>query len=148
MASGNARAAITLHAGSYRDLVLAGSTVPGHPPTERVSEFFRVTRAFWEEWIAYCRYQGPCRDAVRRSALALKLMTYAPSGALVAALTTSLPEEIGGERNWDYRFCWLRDACFTLYGLAVLGYGGEARRFHDYVARAVRQTPPPSLLHI
>jgi GH15 family glucan-1,4-alpha-glucosidase len=138
----SASAEVTLHAGSYRDLVLAASTVPGHPPTERVSEFFRITRAFWEEWIAYCRYEGPYRDAVRRSALALKLMTYAPSGALVAALTTSLPEEVGGERNWDYRFCWLRDACFTLYALAVLGYGGEARRFHDYLAQAVRQTLP------
>ena len=137
-----ASARVTLHAGSYRDLVLAASTVPGHRPTERVSEFFRITRAFWEEWIAGCRYQGPHRDAVRRSALALKLMTYAPSGALVAALTTSLPEEVGGERNWDQRFCWLRDACATFYALAALGYGAEARRFHDYLAGAVRQSLP------
>jgi alpha,alpha-trehalase len=135
-------AIVTLHAGSYRDLVLAGNSAPGHAPTERVPEFFRITRAFWAEWLAYCRYEGPHRDAVRRSALALKLLTYAPSGALVAALTTSLPEVLGGERNWDYRFCWLRDACFTLYALAVLGYGGEARCFHDYLARAVRETLP------
>ena len=94
-----ARARVTLHAGTYRDLVLAATTVPGQPPTERVSEFFRITRAFWEEWIARCRYDGPYREAVRRSALALKLMTYAPSGALVAALTTSLPQQVGGERN-------------------------------------------------
>jgi GH15 family glucan-1,4-alpha-glucosidase len=137
-----ASAKVTLHAGGYRDLVLAASTVPGQPPTERVSEFFRITRAFWEEWIAYCRYEGPYRDAVRRSALALKLMTYAPSGALVAALTTSLPQELGGERNWDHRFCWLRDACFAFYGFAVLGYGAEARRFHDYLARSIRESLP------
>jgi GH15 family glucan-1,4-alpha-glucosidase len=79
---------------------------------------------------------------VRRSALALKLMTCASSGALAAALTTSLPEDPGGARNWDYRYCGLRDAGFTLYALAVLGYGGEARRFHDYLARSIRESLP------
>ncbi len=137
-----ASARVTLQAGGFCDLVLAANAVEGHRPTERVSEFFRITQAFWQEWLAYCRYDGPFAPAVRRSALALKLLTFAPSGALAAALTTSLPAVPGGERNWDYRFCWLRDACFALYALAVLGYGGEARRFHDYLARAVRETLP------
>jgi GH15 family glucan-1,4-alpha-glucosidase len=133
---------VTLHAGGYRDLVLADGGLPGHPPTERVSELFRITRAFWQEWLAYCRYQGPYRDAVRRSALALKLMTYAPSGALVGALTACLPEAPRGRASRDDRFCCLHAACRTLFVLAVLGYGGEAKQYYDYLARAVRRTLP------
>ena len=137
-----ATAQVTLHPGRFCDLVLAANTVAGQSPTARVSEFFRITRAFWQEWLGYCHYDGPFRDAVRSSALTLKLMTCASSGALVAAPTTSLPQEPGGERNWDYRYCRLRDACATLYSLAVLGYGGEARAFHDYLAGAMPQTLP------
>jgi GH15 family glucan-1,4-alpha-glucosidase len=124
------------------DLVLADNVVEGEPPPARIEEFLKATRAFWEEWIGYCRYRGPYQEAVRRSALALKLLTYAPTGAMVAAPTTSLPEEIGGERNWDYRYCWVRDSCFALYALAVLGYGGEADYFDDYLLRACARSLP------
>ena len=116
-----ATAVLHVGAGERRDLVLAGTRVAGESPAGRVDEFHAVTQAFWEEWIAYCRYRGPFEDAVRRSALTLKMLTYAPTGAIAAAPTTSLPEGLGGERNWDYRFCWVRDSSFALYALAVLG---------------------------
>ncbi len=137
-----ARARVTVRAGERLDLVVAGNRVAGEDPRSRVDEFLAVTEAFWREWIAYCRYSGPHAAMVRRSALILKLLTFAPTGAVVAALTASLPETLGGERNWDYRFSWLRDSSFTLYALAGLGYSGEGRRYHDYLARCVRETLP------
>ena len=133
---------LRIKAGQTSDLVLADNVVEGEPPPARIDEFLKATRAFWEEWIGYCRYRGPYQETVRRSALTLKLLTYAPTGAMVAAPTTSLPEEIGGERNWDYRYCWVRDSCFTLYALAVLGYGGEADCFDDYLLRACARSLP------
>ncbi|MEO8248881.1 MAG: glycoside hydrolase family 15 protein [Burkholderiales bacterium] len=137
-----AAARFSIAAGAHLDFVLADNVVEGQSPLARVSEFFDATKAFWEEWIDYCRYRGPHEQAVRRSALALKLLTFAPTGAIVAAPTTSLPEELGGERNWDYRFCWVRDASFALYALSVLGYSGEAKCFHDFLLRAcVRSLP-------
>jgi GH15 family glucan-1,4-alpha-glucosidase len=137
-----ARATLRVTADQVQDLVLADNMVEGQNPCGRVDAFLAVTRAFWEEWIGYCRYDGLHREVVGRSALALKLLTYAPTGALVAAPTTSLPEEVGGTRNWDYRFCWVRDASFALYALGALGYSGEARCFHDFLKSACARSLP------
>ena len=108
-----------------------GGRCPGAGEAE---EDFRETIAYWQRWLSRCTYQGRWREVVHRSALALKLMTYEPSGAIVAAPTTSLPENIGGVRNWDYRYTWLRDASFTLYALMRIGFTEEASRFMDWLS--------------
>ncbi|WP_435019171.1 glycoside hydrolase family 15 protein [Tundrisphaera sp. TA3] len=99
------------------------------------------TEAWWNEWSSRCNYDGPWRDAVLRSLITLKALTYEPTGGIVAAPTTSLPEQLGGVRNWDYRFCWVRDATFTLYALANAGYLDEARAWRAWLHRAVAGTP-------
>jgi GH15 family glucan-1,4-alpha-glucosidase len=99
------------------------------------------TETYWREWVAGCRYEGEYPEAVHTSLLVLKALTYAPTGAIVAAATTSLPERIGGVRNWDYRFSWLRDATFTLYALMNAGFQDEARAWRDWLLRAVAGDP-------
>jgi GH15 family glucan-1,4-alpha-glucosidase len=106
----------------------------GHcPGTGEAEELFRDTVAYWRRWIARCTYRGRWRETVQRSALALKLLTYEPTGAIVAAPTTSLPEGIGGSRNWDYRYTWIRDAAFTVYAFMRIGFTEEAVRFKDWL---------------
>lgn len=137
-----ARAFIKVTPGRPLVLVLSPTPVDSHTARERIDRYREITTAFWTEWIAYCRYDGPYVAAVKRSLLAIKLLIYAPSGALAAAPTTSLPEQIGGTRNWDYRYCWLRDTAFALYALGIAGYGGEARRFSEYLPRVCAATAP------
>ncbi|MGI5836798.1 MAG: glycoside hydrolase family 15 protein, partial [Chloroflexota bacterium] len=105
-------------------------------------EIIDMTLDFWRNWSEHCSYTGPYSEAVLRSALVLKLMAFAPSGAIVAAPTTSLPEEIGGVRNWDYRYCWLRDASFTVRALYSLGYYVEGDAFIQWMLHATRLTHP------
>lgn len=130
---GQAVADISVAAGETRCFVLSPDPLPLPVLGDTAREMLEITAAFWREWIAYCRYDGPHAAAVRRSAITLKLLIYAPTGAMVAAPTTSLPEAPGGARNWDYRFCWVRDASFALYALAALGFVGEARRFVEFL---------------
>jgi GH15 family glucan-1,4-alpha-glucosidase len=99
------------------------------------------TETYWRDWLAGCRYEGEYPDAVRTSLIVLKALTYLPTGGIVAAPTTSLPERIGGERNWDYRYCWLRDATFTLYALMNAGFTQEARAWRDWLLRVVAGDP-------
>jgi GH15 family glucan-1,4-alpha-glucosidase len=99
------------------------------------------TQAFWREWSGRCPEVGPWTETVKRSLITLKALTYAPTGGIVAAATTSLPEQLGGVRNWDYRYCWLRDATFTLLALMHLGYHEEARAWRDWLVRAVAGSP-------
>jgi GH15 family glucan-1,4-alpha-glucosidase len=99
------------------------------------------TEAWWLEWFGSCTYDGPWADLVRRSLITLKALTYAPTGGVVAAPTTSIPEQIGGVRNWDYRYCWLRDASFTLQALVTNGYPFEAAAWREWLHRAVAGDP-------
>jgi GH15 family glucan-1,4-alpha-glucosidase len=105
------------------------------PPVEDADSALARTQAWWRDWSARCTYEGSYRDAVLTSLIALKAMTFETTGALVAAPTTSLPEEIGGVRNWDYRYCWLRDSALALEALLVAGYTEEALEFRDYLLR-------------
>jgi GH15 family glucan-1,4-alpha-glucosidase len=136
------RAEFTVSANNTVSFV-AQTLQPGERPrySERaVREQFKRTVGFWANWVTHSRYQGRWREMVNRSALTLKLLTYAPTGAIVAAPTSSLPEQLGGERNWDYRYTWIRDAAFTLYGLLRLGFTDEAGTFMDWLIARIRES--------
>lgn len=106
----------------------------GHcPGVGEAEELFRNTVAYWRRWLSKCTYAGRWRETVYRSALTLKLLSFEPTGAIIAAPTCSLPESIGGERNWDYRYTWIRDAAFTLYGLLRIGFTEEAAHFRNWL---------------
>jgi GH15 family glucan-1,4-alpha-glucosidase len=115
----------------------------GNIPSEKeAEEQFKETVDYWRHWISKCTYTGRWREMVRRSALVLKLLTFEPSGAIVASPTCSLPENVEGTRNWDYRYTWIRDAAFTLYGLLRIGFTDEAGRFMSFLERITREIDP------
>jgi GH15 family glucan-1,4-alpha-glucosidase len=131
-----------LRAGESVTFVLeqvARDYVPREYSEEETREAYERTIDYWRRWLAQSRYRGRWREMVHRSALTLKLLTYEPTGAIVAAPTTSLPEQIGGERNWDYRYTWIRDAAFSLYGLLRLGFTEEAGAFMNWLTDRFRE---------
>ncbi|ASQ93867.1 glycoside hydrolase family 15 protein [Streptomyces sp. 11-1-2] len=136
------RSEFTVSAGDRVAFVLTWH--PSHEPRPRLIDPYdslRSSLADWRDWAARCRYEGPHRDAVIRSLITLKALTYAPSGGIVAAPTTSLPERLGGVRNWDYRYCWLRDSTLTLNALLRAGYHEEAAAWRDWLLRAIAGDP-------
>jgi GH15 family glucan-1,4-alpha-glucosidase len=135
-------ACFTVAAGDTAHFALSysASHLPERKPIDTTSAL-ADTEKFWRSWSSRCTYEGPYAEAVRRSLITLKALTYAPTGGLVAAPTTSLPEALGGTRNWDYRFCWLRDATLTLLALMDAGYSEEARAWREWLLRAVAGNP-------
>ncbi|HEY7004486.1 MAG TPA: glycoside hydrolase family 15 protein [Gaiellaceae bacterium] len=134
--AGGIHCEFTVRAGSTVTFVLEqveADYVPRRYSEAETRSAYEETIAFWRRWIARSHYRGRWREMVNRSALTLKLLTYRPTGAIVAAPTTSLPEELGGPRNWDYRYTWIRDAAFSLYALLRLGFTDEAEAFTDWL---------------
>ena len=135
-------AAFEIGAGEHVDFTFTwGQSHLPLPKAFDANAALQQTETFWHEWSAQCKYRGRWRDLVLRSLLTLKTLTYAPTGGIVAAPTTSLPEQLGGVRNWDYRFCWLRDASLTLIALMEGGYREEARAWYHWLHRAVAGAP-------
>jgi GH15 family glucan-1,4-alpha-glucosidase len=125
----------------------ANGDSPSHHP-DYVSVAFKETMNYWLAWVGRSKYRGRWREMVNRSALALKLLTSEPHGSLVAAPTFSLPESIGGKRNWDYRYTWIRDASFTLFALLRIGFSEEAARFMDWIEARCREIEPDGSLNV
>jgi GH15 family glucan-1,4-alpha-glucosidase len=130
----------TLDAGRSTGVVLeSGGAPPREHSPDELDALLDDTRAYWRRWVGRSTYRGRWRETVTRSAMTLKLMTYAPTGALVAAPTAGLPEQVGGERNWDYRYTWIRDASFSVYALLGLGYTEEAEAFVSWLKDRIRE---------
>ncbi len=115
---------------------------------EEEDELFKQTVEYWRRWLSKCTYTGRWREVVQRSALVLKLLTFEPTGAIVAAPTMGLPEGVGGERNWDYRYTWIRDSAFTLYGLLRIGFTEEARAFMGWIEARCQNSGPDGSLQL
>jgi GH15 family glucan-1,4-alpha-glucosidase len=148
---GSAVSEFTLRAGESVSFVLEEALPPGMSPSAApgfAPDSFIETVRYWRRWISRSNYQGRWREMVNRSALILKLLTSKPYGAMVAAPTFGLPEEIGGQRNWDYRYTWIRDASFTLYGLIRLGYTEEAADFMHWIEARCNELNPDGSLQI
>jgi GH15 family glucan-1,4-alpha-glucosidase len=132
----------TIEAGQSIPFVLShGASFQDPPAGVEALDALQRTQTFWREWSDRCPEVGPWTETIKRSLITLKALTYAPTGGVVAAATTSLPEQLGGVRNWDYRYCWLRDATFTLLALMHLGYHDEGRAWRDWLIRAVAGSP-------
>ncbi|HVC22221.1 MAG TPA: glycoside hydrolase family 15 protein [Candidatus Dormibacteraeota bacterium] len=132
---------LELSPGEPQSVLLRYDGTKSHHRDYDPQKLLQVTQRFWEDWIKRCEYDGPYLDLVFRSALVLKLLIYAPEGSIVAAPTSSLPEWIGGQRNWDYRYTWLRDSAFLLYALQLLGYHEEAANFISWLERVHKHNP-------
>jgi len=151
-ATGEVSAEFTLHENETATFLLhqvASDAGCGEGLTDTEAQtLFESTVRYWRRWISKCTYVGRWRETVYRSALVLKLLTYEPTGAIVAAPTCSLPENIGGGRNWDYRYTWIRDAAFTLYAFMRIGFTEEAARFIDWLEARTHELAPDGSLHI
>jgi GH15 family glucan-1,4-alpha-glucosidase len=139
---GGVSAEFVLEEGQSKTFIFQNDDGKGSPAAIPASEAeakepFERTVKFWQDWVGRCTYRGRWRERIERSALALKLLTYEPTGAIVAAPTTSLPEVIGGSRNWDYRYAWVRDAAFTVYAFVRLGFTSEAQGFLNWLQNHV-----------
>ncbi|MFE5670089.1 glycoside hydrolase family 15 protein [Agromyces sp. NPDC056523] len=131
----------SLNAGETTGIVLeTGGAAPQRIPPDEVEALLLETSRFWKDWTGRSTYRGRWREMVERAAITLKLMTYAPTGALVAAPTAGLPEQVGGERNWDYRYTWVRDASFSVYALLGLGYTEEAAAFGVWLMDRIHES--------
>ena len=139
--AGDLRAGVTLRAGQTRGMVLVAGNAetPRQVRPAEARQLFDDTELFWRSWLAQSTYRGRWREVLQRSAITLKLMTYAPSGGLVAAPTAGLPEQVGGERNWDYRYTWVRDASFSVYSLLGMGFTEEAAALGAWLGARVQE---------